>query len=1100
MDDLTEVKLLMEGGRADGLWVRHVRVEEGLCRLPQAEIEIVAKKAIAMDDLEGYVEQPAALEISRIDVGTTRRTTRWFSGIVTSVEHEGRLLASQGGSVFGYRMTVSPNLVNLAYSQSDFQYADIPAIDVVKKILDRYNVAYMLGDRLPDAAKEKHDYFQAEESDYAFLLGVLSACGLSFTYRMPRQEAGAKNVKGPMLHIGRGTGLPYASDFAENGNGSDPLRLFSCDRERSDATYRRMDHWRMRKSIGTDRVEVGFVDGNGAEAFGSAGAENSLRRMRLNSALSAVSDKGSVGRVTEEYLKALALDTIRWQGRTSCLEAMSGCRLEIHGFYDETGGANDNPVEALVCSTVLDGSQALPSDLVGGGEENVTRIGIALACMDGKKVNDDLGDAALGKIDTLGAMGFMMPAPSREPINLGLGKPSPQPNNRLAIVPAVVTNAKGYISEGSYDYTGDSVELMAGYTFTAVPFDTTGKPLGPNSGGRDNRMIVRLVMPVGGMGQGLFRVPRIGDRILVARISGKGSGIEENGTKAWNFASICYLQGYLPDASMPFSEDVNECTAGVSVATVKRDQNGKITKGKGGKPEVVKFTTSDTAKNSEMLALRYQSVGTTKVEKNTVGIRRGKSGQNTCSELAFYNTHVGREYDPRMNECSTQISNDPQSENPWATLRWDAENKEIPPAEFDSYDPKDEKILKADGKGDRKKAAELRNDRVLANFQSVGDMQISANKSLDINARDITISGPGWKQFQRGALNKGGRVVLRDINEFEVTANQRIRLMVGSNCIVIDRNGILLNAARGGQVSNSLLSSSVSVVGCRGVEVSGMNVNLTGTFGASIGDTAGANYFAYAGMSGIGGSLIKNCTMTDAGAKLRLIGFLTMLGTSFVSDNVSGRQNPGTSEARLSSVGGLIGNIVDTAFYFGWGDTAKFGGLNAVGLGVVSLLKAIADFIDSVGMIVRMIGTMKGTGGSWETWERPFSTGCSRSDIVVIFSGIFKLLAWGTAWAVITREVVRAGYNTKVTIKPKEIVIDAPEIDKFSVKTTQNNGILAGQDLGSKTEHQGREWWSIEWLFKERERVINTTSHDRHNQILQFFDRLKKLKAKNDFQ
>lgn len=138
-----------------------------------------------MDDLEGYVEQPAALEISRIDAGSKRRTTRWFSGIVTSVEHEGRILASQGGSVFGYRMTVSPNLVNLAYSQSNLQYAGISALDVVKKILDRYNVAYRMDDQLPDAAKEKHDYFQDEESDYAFLLGVLSACGLSFIYRTP---------------------------------------------------------------------------------------------------------------------------------------------------------------------------------------------------------------------------------------------------------------------------------------------------------------------------------------------------------------------------------------------------------------------------------------------------------------------------------------------------------------------------------------------------------------------------------------------------------------------------------------------------------------------------------------------------------------------------------------------------------------------------------------------------------------------------------------------------------------------------------------------------------------------------------------------------
>lgn len=195
----------------------------------------------------------------------------------------------------------------------------------------------------------------------------------------------------------------------------------------------------MRKSIGTDRVEVGFVDNSGAEAFGAAGAADSLRRMRFNSALSAVSDKGAVGRVTAEYQKALALDTVRWQGRTTCLEAMAGCRLEIHGFFDETGGANDKPIDALVASTVLDCRQALPSDLVGADGENVTHLGIELACMDGKQVNDDLGDAALGKHDTLDARGFKGVSPSQSKPDLpGKGKPTPvnppKPVNRLSLV------------------------------------------------------------------------------------------------------------------------------------------------------------------------------------------------------------------------------------------------------------------------------------------------------------------------------------------------------------------------------------------------------------------------------------------------------------------------------------------------------------------------------------------------------------------------------------------------------------------------------------------------------------------------------------------
>lgn len=230
------------------------------------------------------------------------------------------------------------------------------------------------------------------------------------------------------------------------------------------------------------------------------------------------------------------------------------------------------------------------------------------------------------------------------------------------------------------------------------------------------------------------------------------------------------------------------------------------------------------------------------------------------------------------------------------------------------------------------------------------------------------------------------------------------------------------------------------MVGGRGVEVSGLNVNLTGTLGASIGDTAGAKYSACAGMSGLDGSLIKNATLTDAGAKARVGGLAATLGTSLVTDNALSRwQNPGTSEARLSSIGGVIGNVVDAVFHANY-KTAGFGGIQSGSvdgvLFIVSVLKAVGDSIDTVAMIVRIFCTMEKTGGSWETWERPFGASkISRSDIFTILSMVAKLAAWIAAWGWITNKVVRASFNTKVTIKPTEIVIDAPKVDNFAVKT-----------------------------------------------------------------
>ena len=985
MDDLTEVKLMMEGGLADGLWVRHLRMEEGFCRLPRAEIEIVAKKAIAMDDLEGYVEQPAALEISRVDVGSKRRTTRWFSGIVTSVEHEGRILASQGGSVFGYRMTVSPNLVNLAYSQSNLQYADTAALDVVKDILDRYNVAYRLDDRLPDAAKEKHDYFQTEESDYSFLLDVLSACGLSFSYRMPRQEADAKAVKGPMLHIGRGTGLPYASDFAENGNGADPLHSFSCDRERSDATYRRMDHWRMRKSIGTDRVEVGFVDNSGAEAFGAAGAADSLRRMRFNSALSAVSDKGSVDRVTAEYQRALALDTVRWQGRTTCLEAMAGCRLEIHGFFDETGGANDKPIDALVASTVLDCRQALPSDLVGADGENVTHLGIELSCMDGKQVNDDLGDAAVGKRDTLGATGFKGASPNQsKPDLIGKGKPTPvnppKPVNRLSLVQAVVTNSSGVVDDKN---TGNSVELETGYKFTAVPF----------AGKKEDKITVRLVMPVGGMGQGLFRVPRIGDRILVCRF------VVGNVT-------TYYLQGYLPDANMPFSNTENESTEGAT----------------NGKPKL--------AKNCEMLALRYRNTGTTSVAPNTVRIRRAKDdSKNVCSELAFYNTHEGKMWDPLS----------------------DAEKEQFGFEE------------------DLTDAA----SKVLANFQSTGSMQLSASNRIEMNARNIHIGCPAYKGkggiWQYVTVDKkkdkkkkrpvNGKLVMDDISELVVRADRRIVLKVRDNQIVIDSNGITISSSRMAALGMMpWQKASIFVGAMHGVDISGADCSMNGFFSSGISDGALAGVKVSSGTVDLSGCLIKQTAGAVGGGYNRGIVYaienLLVGGISFLMHCLSKSHNDASGGASFFPVGGWFANLagfIDMGNHRGKNDRRTAVGeftehsgrllaikiLNFIWQTIELVVFAVRQGVGEYGMDVPLNDDKNkdSFGGSWTVM-----------DIIVILSMALKTAAWLVAYEGISLKAkgILNDAEAVLSLSPKFLSINARNVDVFTIQKSGYNSIKAG--------------------------------------------------------
>ena len=922
MDDLTEVKLMMEGGLADRLLVRRLSLKEGICRIPTAELVLCTKgDAIRMDELETYVEKSAALEISRTDAATTRRTTRWFSGMVTSVEGCGVVAQSRDGEVFEYRMTIQPRLVNLCYSRSGRNFIQTTALEAVRTILAGFDVQYQSAG-LPESAKLKQDFFQRHESDYAFLMRILASCGLSYAFRTSDQTG---RVSPPMMHVGTGNALPAASDFLCDGKAVLPS-AFSCAALRTEGSYCRMDSWRMRKSIGVDSLEVGFTNRAGADVRGAAGAGD-VRRMKMDEALFADSKQGEIDRLVEEHLRKMRVPTAGWTGTTQCLEALPGNLLKVNHFY---GRNSTEVIEALVFASVLDCTlPILPGESVFGEDDKVS-MRIALRCLAGTAVPETVSSAAETVSDIAGIFGVGASGQSAA----------------LYVRQAVVTDLSGKVSDDKAKAPNAAVKFVSnkGYVFMAkVSPDAEPK----------TAFEVNFTQPVGGYGQGLFRMPRVGDRILVL---GVPSTVKDQQV-------TYYLLGYLPGNAMPFT------TPGELSRSMERDG------------------ADITALPEEMMALRFRTTGV-KGEKedleNKMGIRRAKL-PNGCSELAFYNTH---------------------------------------------------------NFGEDKAYGASKDRKVLANFQSTGNMQLSANHNLEMGARNLTFKGTGWEgQWEKGELSDA-KVSFCDINKFVVEAKGAIEFKVGKSSVVIGNDGITIKtASRFANVAGPI-DASVKLNPISGVAISGLNCRVNGFMGASIGDGVGAGASFGSGNASISGANISQRTTSSFDLLKRETFAAATLGTEITSIFKNGKKHEDREKVALNGI-----SCFQTALDSFLAGKKMYGNVKKGGLsledgieGAFKLIQSLIDFAMAVGELF-LHDTMDEPAVGQKNKPNPITV----RDAWRMAGFVAKTGAWLTVLAARTAEAVKLGpfsmEGTAMKLQYGEFSVKCAKNDLLAKAFNQYNAV-----------------------------------------------------------
>jgi len=507
-----------------------------------------------------------------------------------------------------------------------------------------------------------------------------------------------------------------------------------------------------------------------------------------------------------------------------------------------------------------------------------------------------------------------------------------------------------------------------------VCYEFYARPDGGDAG--HSVMVVRFVQPVGGLGQGLFRVPRPGDRILAMRFSPGGTSV----------GGINYLVGYLPGSDM---KHVKTWSDERKKALVLRfDQT------EGMKTSLCSAAASKTEDEKNLL-----SALTADTRFDADGAFRREAKENAFSELGFYDRHT---------------------------------------SSMTVVDPK-EKVQAFTESDPEKRGA-------LANLQSTGDVQVSANDRIEINARNIHFGAHGWKTW-RSTSDKveDGKLEIDSISELVGRARRRVVLSVdGASALVIDHDGVAVRSTRWNVMTCfPATSSSMAVSGLRGVEVVGASVNIKGALGTRFTDAAGSSLALSAGTACLTGSFVREQSKTVLG----LLGSLAGTAGSAVAfpsiNAIFGTGDPATSST-FSRGGPVVSGVLDVVFALGFKEVySESDKLTAIRF--ISVLRAITALIRAAPMVIQPMMTEY-------KWEKKLSSGLVASDVICLLSMLSSLALWMIAFIALTCKNVTKR-NAAVSLKSSGLWINAPEEQNFTVRHFTGNAATAGRE--TKVEEFG---------------------------------------------
>jgi len=501
----SKLTMKIEGGACSDVIAWNLELTEGLGEPYRAVVTTASEKMRTPSDLRSQALGKRVV-VSVEQYFENGLVTRHLDGIVTEVRHEGPAsmrpewlaqFSSERPKGSLYAFVIEPTLVGLKLARRTQDYPDTTPLKAIQAVLDRHNISPIIDGAYVDAEaySSKVRFVQNDETDWDFLHRLLSRYGLSYAF--------AHDGQGPeKLYLSDGKSFPSccALDFENLDGYADGETLnFSCVKQQPGNFP--MTRFAASGALGVDYVRDRFLRPAKSVAlekeFGDA---ESTRRWLLSDAPAGYGEHADDKSVDDDFQRAadalkarLALARNAWQGETASVAAMPGRVISLTGFLDASGDS-DQPIKAKVVRSRL-----------------AVRLG-----------EGETGNFAV----TFGAMDFSDDAERRWVMPTQLSRAA----SGRRVFEAVVCDRGGAWNEAK-----------TRNTIVVSPRSTPETPwiflVATPNGEKGAVMDVAMTMPLGGRRQGLYRFPRVGERILV----------EDLGDRL-------VLAGYVPDRTGSFGD------------------------------------------------------------------------------------------------------------------------------------------------------------------------------------------------------------------------------------------------------------------------------------------------------------------------------------------------------------------------------------------------------------------------------------------------------------------------------------------------------------------------------------------------------------------
>ncbi len=790
----------------DGAYVIGINLEEKLSAPYKLEVEILLESAVARKSLKDVLGSKARVEIwSKIikNEPTERYAVRYVCGLVSKLRCCGVI---QGESENGrskcwrYLLTIEPPLVLLGKTRSTRTFEQKTPPAVIETILKNYGILISESKDITKAGVYDGNliFQQQEESDLAFIYRLMRLYGLNFNF------VHKKDGFDPEIFLTNGWVFEWGTDEgAGEGQINDSQKVEYYDADRSKISVKKssllltaatsdsskdkdvvLKSWYCEEGLTTEVISVGedssdYDKEENRQISWLRANDFNLSTDAFGQQLNATDKKTTVDFVEAMVKRGASV----WRGHTDSIAVSPGIRLQIKDFFDlQTSSENsgDN-LDVLVVSAELSACEAWPTSLACPSGENWSEKSIDIS-IEAVEANNDDED----KCGSFAASPAVVEAGS--PAGGSLGAP-------------LTDDAKPFGL-----YCGEVVAAKDGNVFDAYTDAELPTRIRVKLASSNTPVSAEVIMPIGGAGDGLFSLPRAGDRVLVACYGGN-----------W------YLSGYLPQSIVRVAQ--------------KSWQEYRI--GKDSWRQIAKAsdmgTWSEYAANEISLREKGDKVAYMLDIIFANGLERFAQMRTALTgDKAYYEAYaqIKETWGPVTKYLNAFI----QAQDEY--LREQNQEKETVLALAWNLLYK----LAEDCAGKLMDAG--RPDQAVATLQTQGDMGLYAGPR-----GELTLGGPVV------SLN-GNKVTLSGKSRIEIDSETSIKLKVGKNSITIDTNGISIRSLKG-KTAGGVLDSVIKLDSYSGVAINGLTCKMNGVLRASLADSLGGVVSSDLGSVMIGGNDVR---------------------------------------------------------------------------------------------------------------------------------------------------------------------------------------------------------------------------------------------------